>query len=250
MSTNKQSLQVIAFGKSDVGLRRTNNEDDFIVRPDLGLYVLADGMGGAAAGEIAGRIFTRTSLQLFLESRAKTVDEKVSLIEELFLLANRRILDHVQRNPDHQGMGCTGEALHIFENTFVLGHVGDSRTYLFRQGRLWQLTTDHSLVQEQMDRGLISQEEARRHPLRHVIYRAVGTHEELSVDLLKGEVMQGDIFLICSDGLTDMVEDDQISEFLRADTGAIAKAESLISSAKAAGGFDNVTVIVCEVFSV
>jgi protein phosphatase len=144
-------------------------------------------------------------------------------------------------------MGCTAEVLAFHGERFVLGHVGDSRTYLFRRGHLRQLTRDHSLVQEQVEQGLLTPEQARAHSLRNVILRAVGTNESLAVDILRGKSVPGDIFLLCSDGLHDMVEDGQIQVILGAREAIPAKTARLIEAAKSAGGYDNITALLCEI---
>jgi serine/threonine protein phosphatase PrpC len=130
---------------------------------------------------------------------------------------------------------------------FAIGHVGDSRTYLLRKGMLKQLTKDHSLVQQQVDQGLITPEDARKHRLRNVILRAVGTRESLAVDFVRGKMFVGDIFLLCSDGLSDMIDDGAIQEILNLPSSIDEKAENLIDSAKTAGGYDNITVILNEI---
>jgi PPM family protein phosphatase len=239
--------RVISFGKSDRGLKRPNNEDAFLVKAELGFHVLADGMGGAAAGELASQIFAETALELFSVSHSASDNETARLLEKSYRLANERILDHVRSHPDDRGMGCTAELLIILNNQFTLGHVGDSRTYLYRKGQLKQLTRDHSLVQDQVDQGLITPLEARTHRLRHVILRAVGTTETLAVDVVRGNALFGDLFLLSSDGLTDMVEDQTILEVLALPIDISEKVERLIDLAKAAGGHDNITVILSEV---
>jgi protein phosphatase len=143
-------------------------------------------------------------------------------------------------------MGCTAELIAFDNQNFVLGHVGDSRTYLYRQERLKQLTHDHSLIQNQIDQGLISPVEARRHSLRNVILRAVGAEEILAIDLVRGKSLPGDLFLLCSDGLTDLVDDDSIQKILLTPLKLPQKVEGLIEIAKSSGGFDNITVILCE----
>ncbi|NLI80251.1 MAG: Stp1/IreP family PP2C-type Ser/Thr phosphatase [Deltaproteobacteria bacterium] len=240
-------LRILSVGKSDVGLKRTNNEDIFLIRDDLGIVAVADGMGGAAAGELASQFFAETSLDVFTLDGPPSGDNDGALIQKAFDLANQRILEHVERNPAHRGMGCTAELLVLHGERFTLGHVGDSRTYLFRQNQLKQLTRDHSLVQDQLNQGLITPEEARKHPLRNVILRAVGTQETLAVDLIRGALLQQDIFLLCSDGLTDMIDDDAIFATLASPFKLSQKAESLIDQAKLAGGLDNVTVVLSEV---
>lgn len=240
-------LKVLSTGQTDVGLRRTNNEDAYLVRVDLGLVALADGMGGAAAGELASRFFTESSLEVFSRADPPSRSSNAELIQYSFELANQRILNHVEENPHHRGMGCTAELLVFSNERFTLGHIGDSRTYLFRQGRLRQLTRDHSLVQDQVNQGLITEQEARRHPLRNVILRAVGTRETLEVDLIQGTLTDKDIYLLCSDGLSDMIDDDAIRTSLALSASLSEKAEHLVEQAKSAGGLDNITVVLSEI---
>ncbi len=239
--------KIVFAGKTDVGLKRTNNEDVFVVKPDLRFCLAADGMGGAAAGELASSIFSETAKKVFTGSGDRTEKEAISLVKKTFAFANKRILDHVGRNKRHKGMGCTAELLVFYNNGYVLGHIGDSRTYRFRQGALKQLTRDHSFVQDQVNQGLISLEEAKNHHLRNVILRAVGVSDKLSLDILKGKILQGDLFLLCSDGLTDMVVDSEIEQILSSPVALPQKADSLIEIAKSAGGNDNVTVVLAEI---
>ena len=241
-------LKIACCGKSDVGMKRTNNEDAFLVKAELGLTGLADGMGGAAAGELASRLFTDATEEIFSSMGPEINQDILVPIGQCFELANRRILGHVEEVPEHRGMGCTAELLVLSNRSYYLGHVGDSRTYLFRRRELTQLTRDHSFVQDLMDKGVITRAEARTHRMRHVIMRAVGTSDSLAVELNKGAVEPGDLFLLCSDGLTDMVEDSIIEEILSRSGDLAVKAERLIEAAKAAGGFDNITVVMSEVF--
>jgi serine/threonine protein phosphatase PrpC len=234
-------------GKSDVGLKRSNNEDAFVVDPDRGFVAVADGMGGAASGEVASQVFVDTTREVFSGHQAQSDQVISALLQKSFLLANTRIFNLARENADRQGMGCTAELLAFYDRNYILGHVGDSRTYLFRDGVLRQMTKDHSLVQDEIDQGFISPEEARSHAHRHVIVRAVGVNEELAVDLIRGQGQPGDVFLLCSDGLHDMIEDYQIQELLSLSVNVNEKAERLIEAAKAAGGHDNVTVALCEV---
>jgi PPM family protein phosphatase len=238
---------IISFGKSDPGRRRPNNEDAFLINIELGLNILADGMGGEAAGELASQIFAETALELFSRSLPGSDEERLQLLHKSYELANTRILDHVKTHPHHRGMGCTAELLILFNNKFALGHVGDSRTYLYRNGELKQLTRDHSLVQNHVDQGLITPDEARRHHLRHVILRAVGANGLLTVDSIEGNTLPGDLFLLSSDGLTDMVDDRTIADVLAMPTDLAKKVERLIESANSVGGLDNITVILSEV---
>jgi protein phosphatase len=234
-------------GKTDLGLKRQNNEDIFLVSPELDFCLAADGMGGAAAGEVASEIFVEATRNIFTGNRHRSEKDTLYRVLKAYITANEKILEHVIAHPEHRGMGCTAELLAFFEENFVLGHIGDSRTYRLRNGALEQLTQDHTLVQRQFQEGLISGDEIRNHPMRHVIFRAVGIKEEMTIDLLKGKTFPADLFLLCSDGLTDMIDDDQIREILCADTDISRKTENLIESAKAAGGLDNITVVLVAI---
>jgi serine/threonine protein phosphatase PrpC len=239
--------KLTCFGESDYGLKRADNEDTFVVMPEVSLFLVADGMGGEAAGELASRIFADAAVEIFSTAEASSEEQRLGLVQRAFTLAHERIREHVAENPDHFGMGCTAELLSFLGARCLLGHVGDSRTYLYRDGRLEQLTRDHSLIQEQVDQGLITSAEAKGHPLRNVVLRAVGVNEPLAVDLLKGKVQPGDLFLLCSDGLTDMVEETSVAEVLASSLSCAEKGKRLVALAKAAGGHDNITVVLCEV---
>jgi PPM family protein phosphatase len=240
-------VTVRLFGKTDMGLMRKNNEDVFALRPDPGIALVADGMGGAASGEVASRIFAETALDIFPEGTILSEQETPDRVRRAFLQANGRIIAAARENPVHKGMGCTAELIAFWGEGYVLGHVGDSRIYLFRQGRLRQLTRDHSLVQDQLDRGLITPAEARRHPFRNVILRAVGVDEMLAIDPIREKVHPRDLFLLCSDGLTDMVDDAAIARVMSLGLASDRKVDMLIDAALAAGGLDNVTVVLCEI---
>jgi len=235
--------RIESCGRTDVGMRRSNNEDAFAVSPERGFLALADGMGGAASGEVASGIFAATVVELLSLDPPYAVKEAEELVREAFLLANRRIRELAARRTEHKGMGCTGEIVLFTGDRYVVGHVGDSRVYLFRGGRLGQLTKDHSLVQEQIDQGFLTAEQARANALRHVILRALGIDDALAVDLVAGKVREEDVFLLCSDGLTDMVGDLLIEERLASDLSLGEKADRLVRDACDAGGHDNVTVV-------
>lgn len=243
----KQMPEITSFGKSDVGLKRANNEDAFVVSPEQGFCLVADGVGGAAAGELASGIFARTTSEVFSGSDRRSEKKTVHLVQKAFGWANERILAHVKENPSHEGMGCTAELVAFSSEGFVLGHVGDSRTYRLRQGQLKQLSRDHSFVQDQIDQGLITSAEARNHPMRNLLLRAVGNEENVALDLVRGKVLPGDIFLLCSDGLTDLVDDTMIRNVLSLTTPLSQKAEELVALANSAGGYDNITVVLSEV---
>lgn len=235
------------IGHTDVGRVRSNNEDIFMINADIGYCLVADGMGGAAAGEMASQIFAQTAAEVFDQLKAPSEQELVDCIQNVFLQANDRILAHVELHPDHKGMGCTAELLAFSATGFVIGHMGDSRTYRLRQRNLKQLTKDHSLVQDQIDQGLITAEQARSHRMRNIILRAVGVRPSPALDTLRGPVFPGDLFLLCSDGLTDLVQDEEIFKILATNSKISSKAKQLVELANFIGGKDNITVVLAEV---
>lgn len=218
-----------------------------MVRSDLGFCLVADGMGGAAAGEIASRIFAETTLEIFSSSIGRSENNIIELVQRAFNFANEKILSHVKKNPHHKGMGCTAELMAFSDKGFVIGHMGDSRTYCLRDGQLKQLTLDHSFVQNQINQGLITPAEARKHPLRNVILRAVGIKKKIALDLIRGITFPDDLFLLCSDGLSDIVDDHLIRNILFSTSTLLKKVEKLIESAKTAGGYDNITVVLANI---
>jgi len=239
--------QNIFCGQTDIGLKRANNEDAFILNPELDFCLTADGMGGAAAGELASKIFADTAQEIFEGHTDRCRKEVLYRVQEAFRVANQKILEHVVQNTSYKGMGCTAELLAFSDEGFILGHIGDSRTYRLRKGNFEQLTQDHTLVQQQFEAGLISKDQIRHHSLRNIIYRAVGLKQELSLELITGKTVAQDIFLLCSDGLSDMIMDDQIRDILCSDSDIDRKVEELIETAKAAGGSDNITVVLAAV---
>lgn len=235
------------FGKTDQGLCRKKNEDTILVNEGKGFCLVADGIGGTTAGDIASQIFARTAQDVF--SMVESRDERESeLVQKTFQGANDTVLRYAKDNPACKGMGCTAELLVFNNNRFVLGHMGDSRTYRLRSGNLKQLTNDHSLVQEQLDQGMITKEEASNHSFKNVILRAVGIKKNPALDILKGKTYPGDLFLLCSDGLTDMIEDSLIEKTLSSETGIQEKVVLLIQEANANGGKDNISVVLGEIF--
>lgn len=234
------------FGKSDQGLRRKKNEDTILINETKGFCLVADGIGGTAAGDLASQLFAETANNCFL-TPPYTDEMSYRLVQEVFLTANNRILKHAQENPDCMGMGCTAELLVLVDNKFILGHIGDSRTYRLRKGELKQLTTDHTLVQEQFDQGMITKEEASHHSFKNVILRAVGIKNNPALDLLRGNIFPGDLFLLCSDGLTDMVNDQEIKDHMLSRTNLKDKVEHLIQKANENGGKDNISVVMAEI---
>lgn len=234
-----------AAGRTDIGLHRENNEDAFLLLPGAGAYAVADGMGGPAFGEVAAAMFLDAVRRTVPPGGAGNPAHAARLVLEAFRLANREILSHASLDPSRQGMGCTAELVLFSGGEYAAGHVGDSRIYRLRGGELSRVTKDHSLVQRQVDQGLLSEADARVHPMRNVVLRAVGTAERVEPDLHSGRLEPGDLLLLCSDGLTDMVDDAGIADALRGAGSLEERAARLISLALEAGGRDNVTVVLC-----
>jgi protein phosphatase len=231
-------------GMSDTGRKRRQNEDAFVCEPPL--FAIADGMGGAQAGEVASRLAAAV-----FEEGADAIrgEEGVATVVRA---ANARIFERAVHDPAVAGLGTTATVAVVDERaaTVTFAHVGDSRAYLYRNRVLEQLTTDHSLVGELVRSGRLTEDEAAVHPHRSVITRALGTDAEVEVDTLTLEVAPGDLVLLCSDGLSAMVRDEEIVRVLESTDGAPrAAAEALVSAANEAGGEDNVTVVLFELVS-
>lgn len=235
------------YGKSDVGLIRAHNEDAFNIDAELGYCLVADGLGGAAAGDLASHIFSETTKSVFQHLKIRSEKEIIERVQNVFRLANENIIDHTRKNPSHRGMGCTAELMAFSDDRFVLGHVGDSRTYRLRKGILKQLTQDHSLVQDRVNKGVLSKEDARKHPLRNIVLQAVGVNRQIALDLVRGKMHPEDQFLLCSDGLTDMVEDTLIQTTLSTNMTLEQKSDHLLEMALTAGGIDNITVVLVKI---
>lgn len=240
-------IQTIACCKTDPGLKRTNNEDVCLVNDDAQFYLVADGVGGNVAGEVASKMFLETVTNTFSSATASAPDNVNIIIKQCFFIAHKRLRENSTANPDHKGMGCTAEILAFNSHEAVIGHVGDSRTYLFRDKKLSLLTDDHSFVFEQVKAGTITAKEAKTHHMRNVILRAVGIEEDLEVDVFSCNVQSGDLFLLCTDGLTDMAQEEQISELLLQSNSLEVKTEQLVNLANQEGGRDNIAVVLVEV---
>lgn len=232
---------VRAAAGTHVGRRRRINEDRFAVAPELGLYLVADGMGGHTAGQVASELAAEASLRAIRTLQ----DASVSPAEKLRFAvasANRAIFEAARERPELSGMGTTLVAVLAIEGRLALAHVGDSRAYLVRGGRIRQLTDDHSVVGELLRRREISAEAAREHPHRHVLTRALGVRAVVESDLAELSPAAGDVFTLCSDGLTTHVRDDEIAKQMDAAPPQVA-VDALIDLANARGGEDNVTVV-------
>jgi protein phosphatase len=233
-----------SFGITDVGMRRAHNEDAFVIDHQTQLFAAADGIGGAAAGEVASAIYIEACRDVFAHDKGLAVDIK---IRKAFYTANLTVLSHAKQHPATKGMGCTAELLSFVDDQYFIGHVGDSRSYRIRQGQIQQLTSDHSYIQDQMDKGLITAEDAKTHWLRNAINRAVGQGPELKTDVLSGKIQDKDCFLLCSDGLSDMLDDDEILNVIRMTGNDLSlQGQALIDAANQQGGNDNITVVLCQ----
>lgn len=236
-----------AAALSDVGRRRRANEDCYALAAELGLYLVADGMGGHQAGQVASEL----AAQAAVGAMRTLVDASASLTEKLrysVAAANREILSAAHHKPELAGMGTTLVALLASSERIALAHVGDSRAYLIRGGRIRQLTDDHSLVAELVRRREISEVAARGHPHRHVLMRALGVRPSVEPDLAELTSAPGDVFVLCSDGLTGHVQDDEIAVEVNRHADLDTACERLIQLANDRGGEDNITVLLvrCE----
>jgi serine/threonine protein phosphatase PrpC len=248
-------LQMDVGARTDVGRVRENNEDAYNIEDSLELFVVSDGMGGEAHGEVASGLTIETivehcqaslanlSTPLFGEPRPELSPRTNRLASALYL-ANKRIYDAGERNPGQRGMGATVVAAWFEGARLSLAHVGDSRAYLLRGGGLTQLTADHSLVAEQVRQGLLTPQQAEASELQNVLTRALGPHDEIAVDAEEHLLLPGDTLLLCTDGLSRMVTDEEIASTLITSLAAQQAADRLIDLANENGGVDNSTVVV------
>jgi len=242
---------------SDPGRKRQINEDYFLVNRRHDLYVLADGMGGHAAGEVASQLVAGTIEEFVLlvsESAEITwpfgysvrMPYEHNVLQTAVQLANSRVSHTAQQSEQYTGMGATVVVVWIRGTKAFYCHIGDSRIYLLREGQLSRLTQDHSLVQEQISRGLITPEEAKTHRLRHVVTRAVGGRDSVDVLVQEQELQVGDLLLLCSDGLTDCVTDPEICRIISTPTRPEELCQELVDTANRGGGDDNITVVLVQ----
>jgi PPM family protein phosphatase len=245
---------------SDPGLRRTSNEDSQCTRPDVGLFVVADGMGGHVAGEVASRVAVE-AIQAFIEETAgadknrtwpfpfdPTISLEANRLKAAFRLANRKIAAAIADSQDLRGMATTASAFLSGIRTACVAHVGDSRVYVLRDNTLSQLTHDHSWVEEQVRAGTMSPTAARQHPWRNVVTRALSGGEDPEVDVTEITPQPGERYLLCSDGLFTVLTDPQIATVLRDRAASLQQiCQRLVDAANAAGGPDNITALVLQV---
>jgi protein phosphatase len=255
-------IQIRAAGMTDVGRKRKMNEDSFTAADNLGLYVVADGMGGHAAGEVASRLAVESILRHISgadtgnstapsQASTRSVDDNRPVPARRVLsairIANQEIVRSVREDQTTRGMGTTVVMAYIQGRRAYIGSVGDSRAYLVRGSRITQLTDDHTFVNEQVRAGTLTVAEARRHPARNILTRAVGSQDEVDADLIEQDLEAGDVLLLCSDGLTTMVDDHDILDIVRRQGGDPDKVcHALVELANERGGDDNITAILIQ----
>lgn len=251
-------MRVRFSGATDIGRKRSLNEDSIYLPTDIRVAIVADGMGGHASGEVASRVAVETIVGHF----RNTIDEQtitwpykierdirsdVSRMTTAVMLANLEIYEMAQRDPDHKRMGTTAVAIYFLDDTVIAGHVGDSRVYRLRSRELSQLTEDHSLINDYIKMKRVTAEEAENWPHKNVIVRALGMKENVQVDIITEKPRVGDCYLLCSDGLCGMVTDDQMMNILL-DTPDLDKAtDRLIDTANEEGGIDNISVVLARI---
>ncbi|HEV2064955.1 MAG TPA: Stp1/IreP family PP2C-type Ser/Thr phosphatase [Thermoanaerobaculia bacterium] len=248
----------IAFGLSDVGRKRKHNEDNYALDMDEGLFVVADGMGGHAAGEVASKITVETIAEFIASTRQKeeatwpfkynhSLHFNSNRLAVAIEKANERVMAAVAAQPWLKGMGTTVVAGLLNEKILALAHVGDSRAYLYRDGQLSRLTDDHSWVHEQVAAGILTEDEAKSHPLKNVVTRALGGGPSVAPDLQELAFSPGDLYMFCSDGLTTMLSDEEIAETTAAEPEPEKLCQNLIEQANERGGVDNITIVAVRI---
>jgi protein phosphatase len=243
------SFRVQGYGLTHIGMKRKNNQDNFILVPEQNLFVVADGMGGHKGGETASAIAVATIADFY--KSGSPGNNPVKRMQQAIVAANAAIQKKGSTDASLQGMGTTTVAIHFNGTRAFVGHVGDSRCYLVHPDRIWQVTRDHSLVQEKLRAGLITRAQLKTDRMKNVITRSVGFEDEVNVDVYQLEPHPGDVFVMCSDGLSGMVDDSEIKDiisdlvFNKGDAEGACK--QLIDSANEHGGDDNVTVVMVRV---
>lgn len=251
---SEELIKVQIAGRTDTGLRRQLNEDHIGFDQELGIAVLADGMGGHQSGEIASHMAVESVLEHLQKlvnpetPGAITGSQLLEHVSNTISYSNAKIFQAAEALEEHKGMGTTLVAAIVQEQQIYAGHVGDSRLYLYRNRELKRITRDHSLVQDLIDRGFYTEEEARQANVGHIVTRALGTKEEVEVDTIQHDLEEDDVFMLCSDGLSDMVDDWKIEEVLKESDGDLEQtAQALVDTANRNGGKDNISVILMQI---
>jgi serine/threonine protein phosphatase PrpC len=247
---------IVSFSaKSDLGLKRKVNEDSFLADESIGLFMVLDGIGGHLAGEVASKLGLNTIKENVIRSindkplaDNQNLSREVHILNESLLVANQVIYEAANSQPEYFGMGTTVASLLLGRENIAIAHVGDSRIYLIRENSIERLTEDHSLVMEQLKRGIISAEEAEKSEMKNIITRALGAEEVLTPTVDEPIPFNNDLFLICSDGLTDLITDDEILEIILQSRHVLDHAvQNLIDKANEKGGKDNITAILVNI---
>ena len=246
-------MNVVASGMTDIGPRRSRNEDALLVNEELKLYVVADGMGGHAGGSTASAIAINTVEEYMASAELPPRDGTGEPLEVMrgvmtraVQMASKKVHAYAQRHPEFRGMGTTVVAVVVYGTNALVAHVGDSRVYMHRSGRLEQLTEDHSLVAQSVKEGILTVEQARTHRMKNVITRALGFDDEVEVDVMTRALRPGDTVMLCSDGLSGPVDDAMISDVLGANAPRVAT-RKLVDLAYEHGGDDNITVLILSI---
>jgi PPM family protein phosphatase len=241
-------MKVSAFGLTDVGLKRSKNEDNLLVDRDMGLFIVADGMGGHKGGDLASRIAVEAIQDVVRTHREEhTFLSPRAMLEEAYTEASSRIFVKSQEhNKLYDGMGTTLVAAYIHENEIFVANVGDSRAYYYNNLYMWQMTEDHSLVNEHIRAGLLKDSEAKDFQAKNVITRSVGFEQHVRCDILRKKLLPGDCFLLCSDGLSGLVDDEDMHTIC-CNNSIEDAAKECVEVAKRNGGDDNITVVIIEI---
>ncbi len=243
-----QTVKFTCAGRTDVGVIRSGNEDNYLMVPERGVFIVADGMGGHAAGEVASEMAVKIIAQELEGIRGASDAQAADVMRRAIREANGAIFSRTLSEHDKRGMGTTATAMIINGTRYMIGQVGDSRAYVFRERRLDQLTKDHSYVQEQVDAGYLTPEQARTHPYSNVITRCVGANSEVAPDVYAGTLRTDDIYLLASDGLTGMLEDHDLLNIMNSHAKSPARmVDTLIAEANHRGGLDNITAIIIRI---
>jgi PPM family protein phosphatase len=251
-------MRVRFSGATDVGRSRKNNQDAIHLPTDTRIGIVADGMGGHSAGEIASRIAVETVADHYQRTAHEQpltwpykVDRDaradINRMTTSIMLANLEIYERAQRDPECKGMGTTVDAVSFLDDTLIIGHVGDSRVYLLRDGKLAQLTEDHSLINDYIKMKRVTAEEAENWPHKNVIVRALGMKDTVQVDIVQQTPRVGDCYLLCSDGLSGMLTDAQIAHMMQSETDLDRAVDLLIAGANEEGGNDNISVVLARI---
>lgn len=238
-------MQAKGWVKTDPGLKRENNQDAFLYEKNLGLFIVADGMGGHKGGEVASSMACTTVKEVFTNPNNQHLSPR-ELIRFAYVEASARIFEHARENPELMGMGTTMVMSHFTKNTLFIANVGDSRCYLIRGNLMWQVTEDHSLMNEQIRAGILTPEQASKMVAKNVITRSVGFERDVACDVIERPVNLGEIYLFCSDGLHGLVSDKRICEIVFRTPIELAP-QVLIEEAKKNGGDDNITTLLLKI---